>query len=39
MNKNIEHIIHIFKIRFIQENYHSGDVVVSLIDFRRPGDE
>ncbi len=30
MNKKLEHVIHIFIIRFMQDNYHSGDVIFSL---------
>ncbi len=28
-----------FLIRFMQENYHSCDVIFSLFDFTRQGDE
>ncbi len=39
MNMFLEHVIHMFIARFMQENYHSGDVIFSLFDFRRQGDE
>ncbi len=31
MNKTIEHVIHVFIVKFIQENYHPGDITFSLI--------
>ncbi len=39
MNKKIELVIHMFIVKFMQENYHSDDVTFSLFDFRRQGYE
>ncbi len=32
-NKTLEHIIHMYIVRFMQENYPSGDVIFPLFDF------
>ncbi len=37
--QKIEHVIHMFIVRFMHENYYSGDVIFSLVDFRGQGDE
>ncbi len=40
MNQNVEHVIHMLvrysyqHIHIHPENYHSGDVIFSLFDFR-----
>ncbi len=33
-DQNIEHVIHLFIVEFIQENYHSGDAKFSLFDIK-----
>ncbi len=33
--QKIEHVIHIFIVKFMQENYLSGDFTFWLFDFRR----
>ncbi len=39
MKKKIEHVIHVFIVKFMQENYHSGDVIFSLFAFGTQRDE
>ncbi len=39
MNKKIQYVIHMFIVRLMQDNYHSGDIHFSLLDFSRHGDE
>ncbi len=39
MNKKIQHIIHMFIIKFMQENYHCGYITFSLMDFYGQKDE
>ncbi len=39
MNTKLEHVIDVFIVKFMQENYYSGDVIFSLFDFGTQWDE
>ncbi len=34
MNKTLEHVIYLFIVRFMKENYNSRNIIFSLVDIR-----